>query len=120
MSHAVAGGAAAHPVVAYLKSIDGADDRPAAQPLTDADIARLTGVYTFGVTPADRVEISASKGQLQFARPGHYARGLSHLGAFEFCPVGAETVRIRFADRPGGVILTVHDPDVVLTARKAA
>jgi hypothetical protein len=119
MSHAVAGGARAQSVVEYLKSIDGADDKPAVQPLTDADIARLTGVYTFGVTPADRVEISASKNQLQFGRPGHYARGLFHLGAFVFCPIGAENVRIRFSESAGAMIVTVHDPDVVLTARKA-
>jgi len=118
MSHALAGGPRARPVVDYLKSIEGADDQPAVKPLTDADIARLSGVYTFGFTPADRVEISAVKNQLQFARPGHYPRGLFHLGAFEFCPMGAENVRIRFAEAQGTMTVTVHDPDVVLTAQK--
>ena len=88
--------------------------------MTDADIAKLTGIYTFGVTPADRIEISASKNQLQFARPGHFGRGMFHLGAYEFCPMGAENVRVRFVDSAGTVIVTVHDPDIVLTARKAA
>jgi hypothetical protein len=120
MLHAVAGGAGARSVAEYLKSIDGADDKPAVQPLTDADIAKLTGTYTFGVTPGDRVEVSASKNQLQFARPGHFARGLFHLGAFEFCPIGAENVRIRFAESAGTMTVTVHDPEVVLTARKTA
>ena len=120
MSHAIAGGGPARSVVEYLKSIDGADDKLPAQPLSDADVARLTGAYVFGVTPADRVEISASKNQLQFGRPGHFARGLFHLGALEFCPMGAETVRIKFAEATGKMILTVHDPDIVLTARKLA
>jgi hypothetical protein len=119
MAHAVAGGARAQAVVEYLKSIDGADDKPAVQPLTDADVAKLTGVYTFGVTPADRVEVSATRNQLQFGRPGHYARALFHLGAYEFCPAGAESVRIRFAESAAAMVVTVHDPDVVLTARKA-
>ena len=120
MSHALAGRPAAQAVVEYLKSVQGADDRPAVQPLTDADVAKLAGIYTFGVTPADRIEISANNNQLQFARPAHYARGLFHLGAYEFCPIGAENVRIRFAESAGAVVVTVHDPDVVLTARKSS
>ncbi len=118
LSHAIAGGARAQSVVEYLKTIDGADDKAPVQPLSEADIAMLTGVYTFGVTPADRIEISASKMQLQFGRPGHYPRGLFHLGNHEFCPMGAEAVRIRFAESAGARVVTVHDPDVVLTARK--
>lgn len=120
LSHALAGGPAALQVVEYLKSIEGADDKAAVQPLSDADVAKLSGTYTFGVTPADRIEISAVKNQLQFARPGHYGRGLFHLGAYEFCPVGAENVRIRFAESAGAMTVTVHDPDVVLVARKTA
>ena len=89
--HAVAGGAGARSVVEYLKSIDGADDKPAVQPLTDADVAKLTGTYTFGVTPSDRVEVSTSKNQLQFGRPGHFARGLFHLARSSFVPSGRRT-----------------------------
>jgi len=118
MAHALAGGPRAQPVVDYLTSIAGADDQPPVKPLTDADVARLSGIYTFGFMAADRVEISAVKNQLQFARPGHYARGLFHLGAFEFCPIGAENVRIRFTEAAPSITMTVHDPDVVLTARK--
>lgn len=119
MSHAVAGRDAARSVVEYLKTVEGADEKPSTQPLTDADVAKLIGIYTFGVTPADRVEITATNNQLQIARPAHYARGMFHLGAYEFCPVGAENVRIRFAESAGTMVATVHDPDVVLTARKA-
>jgi hypothetical protein len=118
LSHASAGGPAAQPVVEYLRSIQGADDKLPLQPLTDADVAKLTGTYTFGGTPADRIEITANKNELQFARPGHFGRGLLHLGSYEFCPVGAENVRMRFEESTGVVLLTVHDPDVVLAARK--
>jgi hypothetical protein len=119
LSHAVAGGPRAQAVVEYLKTIPGADDKLAVQPLTDADVAKLSGAYVFGVTPADRIEISAAGNQLQIGRPGHYARGLMHLGSHEFCPVGAENVRVKFTETPGAILVTVHDPDVVLTARKA-
>jgi hypothetical protein len=81
-------------------------------------VAKLTGTYGFGVTPADRIEITADKGQLQFARPGHYGRGLIHLGSYEFYPIGAESVRVRFTEADGAVTLAVHDPDVVLSATK--
>jgi hypothetical protein len=118
LAHAAAGGPAAAPVVEYLKTVQGADDRLAAQPLSDADVAKLTGTYGFGVTPSDRIEITAARGQLQFARPGHYGRGLIHLGSYEFCPIGAESVRVRFTEADGAVTLAVHDPDVVLSATK--
>jgi hypothetical protein len=119
LSHAMAGGVPARAVVEYLKSVPGADEKLSVQPLTDAEVAKLAGTYSFGVMPADKIEITATKNQLQFARPGHYGRGLMHVGSFEFRPVGAENVRVRFAEATGAVVLTVHDPDVVLTARKS-
>jgi hypothetical protein len=120
LKHAVAGGPPAQAVVEYLKSIEGADEMPGRQPLTPEDIAKLSGVYTYGVTPASRVEMAANNGQMTFARPGRFARPLFHLGSYEFCPVGAENVRIRFDESSSGMTLTVRDPDVVLTARKSA
>lgn len=120
LAHALAGGEGARPVVEYLKSIEGADDKPAVQPLADADVAKLTGIYAFGGLPSDRMEVTATKNQLQIGRPGHFPRGLFHLGSFEFCPMGAEHVRIRFAEQTGAMVMTVHDPDIVLTARKTA
>ena len=59
MSHARAGGARAAAVVEYLKSIEGANGTPPNQPLTDADVAKPIGTCTFGVTPIDRVGITA-------------------------------------------------------------
>lgn len=120
LNHATAGGPRAQAVVEYLQSTGGADEKPAEQPLSTADVAKLTGVYTFGLTPADRVEITATKDRLSIGRPGKFPRGLSHLGSFEFYPAGAENVRIRFAETGAAVVLTVHDPGVVLTARKQA
>jgi hypothetical protein len=118
LKHAMAGGPPAESVVEYLRTIEGADERPADQKLTSADIARLSGVYTYGVVPYARIEIASSNGQLTFVRPGRFPRPLYHLGSYEFCPAGAENVRIRFDEAPTGMTLTVHDPDVVATARK--
>jgi hypothetical protein len=118
MQHAVAGGARSRPVVEYLKTVEGAADGPATQPLSEADLAALAGVYTFGPTPADRIEITVVQRQMQLGRPGHYPRGLFHLGQFEFCPIGAENVRIRFSRGPDEMTLGIYDPDVVLIAAK--
>ena len=119
LRHAMAGGPPAQTVVDYLQMIGGADEKPAAQPLSPSDVAKITGAYTFGLGPGDRFEITATKDQLNIGRPGKFSRGLFHLGSFEFSPVGAERVRIRIAESPSAMVLTIHDPDVVLTARKA-
>jgi hypothetical protein len=121
LRHAMAGGPAAQAVVDYLKTVEGSDERPVEKPLTADEAKKLIGVYTFGLTPGMRVEITGNdRNQLSFARPGRYPRGITHLGGYAFVPVGSEHVRVRFAESGGSVILTVHDPDVVLTARKTA
>ena len=117
----MAGGPRAQTVGDYLKTIEGADERPAEKPLSSDEARTLAGVYVYGLTPANRVEITASdKNQISFGRPGRFPRGLTHLGSYEFVPMGAEHVRVRFADAAGAMTLTVHDPDVVLTAKKTA
>ena len=118
LKHALAGGPSAQAVAEYLVALGGADEKPAEQSLSAEDIAKLAGSYSFGREATDRIEVRLEKDRLMFARTGRQARGLFHLGSFEFCPVGAENVRIRFRDDATGLTLAVHDPDVVLSARK--
>jgi len=121
LKHAIAGGPRAQAVVDYLKSIDGADERPMEKPLTAEDAKKLSGNYMFGINTYSRIEMTANtNNQMQFGRPGRFPRGLTHLGSYEFVPIGAEHVRIRFSEATSGMTLTVHDPDVVLTAKKTA
>lgn len=122
LRHAMAGGPKAQAVVEYLKTVDGADDRPIEKPLTADEAKKLVGVYVYGVVAiSNRVEITANdKNQLSFARPGRFGRGLTHLGEHEFVPMGGEHVRVRFEESAAGMTLTVRDPDVVLTAKKNA
>lgn len=120
LSHAKAGGTPAKGVYDYLQTVEGADEQPVKQPLTEAEAGAITGIYPFGVTPADRIEITVTKAQAQIGRPGHYPRGLFHLGGLTFCPMGAESVRVAFDVGSGPTVLTIHDPDVVLTAKKNA
>jgi len=117
LAHAKAGGAQARPVFEFLQQLGDADAPPLA-PLSDADLAKLTGTYIFGLTFNQQVEVTADRGQLTFTRKGAIGRSLFHLGDHVFHPAGAPMVRIRFAEDNGAMVMTVNDPDVVLTARR--
>src|SRR5258708_2363098 len=117
LAHAKAGGEAARPVFEYLQSLKDADADPPI-PLPEADIARLPGTYVFRPVVNQQIEIPADKGLLTWTRKGTTGRGLVHLGDRTFHPMGAASVRIRFAEDPDGMVMTINDPDLVLTARR--
>lgn len=119
LTHAKFGGKQAEPVLRYLESLGDAGS-PAAVPITADELKQLTGVYSFGLAPADKIEVTLSQNSLTFTRPGTFGRGLVHLGDRVFHPAGAEAVRIQFAAVEGAMTLTVHDPTPVLTARRVA
>ena len=120
MVHAKAGGPPAAAVVAYLESIGDAALPLTDEPMSDEDRAMLDGRYVFGDRPRDSFTIATKPNQVALARVGVGARFIRHLGKLEFVPPGAPAVRIRF-EREGGriVAFTIHDPDVVVRARKA-
>jgi hypothetical protein len=118
--HARMGGARAAAVVEFLKTLPGADEVLPVQPLADTEVSALTGGYVFGTGTDERIDITAPKGQLTFARVGHVGRPLLHRGDLAFAPMGAEAVRVRFAHRGAEVVMTIHDPDVVLTVTRSA
>jgi hypothetical protein len=115
LRHALAGGERARVVADYLASVGGADGPAAAPPLTEEQLARVAGTYQ--VEGGGTVTLSVERGRLAFTHGGR-SRGLAHLGALELHPVGAEQVRVRLAESAAGWTLTVHDPDLVLTALK--
>jgi hypothetical protein len=119
LAHARAGGASAAPVVAYLEGLGDADQRIVSEPLSAEALAALTGTYAFGAGATERIEITLDKAAPMFARAGGVPRGLAHRGGLSFSPAGAPEVRIRFVLEKGrGATLTVHDPDVIVTARR--
>ncbi len=119
LAHAKAGGERAKAVVAHLEKIGGADTRLEGRALTDEEIESLVGAYAWGDGPTERILIDGAKGQLGFMRISATRRGLAQRAPGEFSPAGAPGVRIRFAIEGGRAVrLTVHDPDLVLTARR--
>lgn len=126
LAHAKAGGEAARPVFEFLQSLGDADvDPPVA--LSDKDLAALAGTYVFGLGVAQQIELTIDQRQgasamyspLTWTRKGTMGRPLFHLGERSFYPAGASAVRIRFTEDKDGVVMTVHDPELVLTARRS-
>jgi hypothetical protein len=120
LAHARAGGADAAAVVTYLESVGGADTRPPTAPLPPADRDAVVGRYTFGAGARDRFDVEVRNDQLGLERPGTPRGLLHHTGDLVFFPSGVPTVRIAFVREGAGVArMTIADPDVVLTARRA-
>ncbi len=117
LSHAKAGGSSAQEVLKYLEALGGADGKPSV-PITEQEMTAIAGSYAFGVGPTERIDISVNKGQLLFTRAGTTARRLFPLSDRAFYPAGSSAVQIRFAGDAPNMSLSVHDPDLVLTARR--
>jgi hypothetical protein len=119
LAHARFGGERAKPVLEYLQQLGDADPKLDSLALTDADAEKLVGTYSYGSAPTARITIDVTKGQLGFLRTDAVKRGLTQRAPGEFSPQGAPNVRIKFVVENGkATALTVHDPDVVLTARR--
>jgi len=117
LAHAHAGGEEARPVFEFLQGLGdaGAD---AAAALSQHEIDAIVGVYRFGSGASDSVEVTSEKNNITWTRRGTMGRPLFHLGDRVFFPSGASAVRIRFTERGGETQMTVHDPDVIMTAMR--
>ena len=117
LAHAKAGGDAARPVADFLDSL-GDSGAESQTPLAKPDLDAILGVYWFGPSDNDRIDVTAEKETVTWTRRGAMGRPLFHLGDRVFYPWGASAVRIRFLSENGDTVMTVNDPGVVLTARK--
>ena len=114
LAHARAG--VAKEVIAYLEALREAGGSPNKM-LSQQDKEKLVGIYEFGPGANDRLEITLPKNQLTFNRVGiGTARPIHYLGEGDFYPAGARAVRIRV----DGKTLTVHDGELVITAKALA
>lgn len=120
LAHARAGGEPARPVLAYLESLGDADPRAALEPLGEAQAAAIVGRYRYGAGERDYLVVERAGENLVLRRADLNQRRLLHVGALAFFPTGAEAVRIRFSAEVPAKTLTIHDPDLVLTAEREA
>jgi hypothetical protein len=121
LAHAKAGGEAARPVLEFLQSLGDADAVPPV-PLSPSDADAVKGMYIFGISASQRVDVTIDRGQATWARPGMMGGmmggPLFHLGNRVFYPWGAPSVRVRFSGESESVSMTINDPDIVLIARR--
>jgi len=119
LAHARAGGGPARAVIDYLESFDDVEDRPDPARPDATDRATILGVYAFGAGERDRFEVLERQGGLAIRRDGHPARPLYRLGVSGFHPAGAAHVHIAFdVDHAGTTRLSIHEGEVVFTARR--
>jgi hypothetical protein len=117
LAHAKAGGEQARAVYDYLHTLGDADQPPEA-PLSDQDRASILGTYVFGSDARQQVDVTVEQGKLTWTRKGTMGRWIFHSGERVFYPCGAPAVKIHFAEKNEGVLMTISDPDVVLVARR--
>lgn len=129
LAHARMGGEAARPLFEFLQSLGDADTEPPVS-LSDAEASTFVGTYLFGLGVTQQVEVNADlkmyanskmythAPQLNWTRKATMTRPLFHLGDHTFFPAGAPSVRIRFTEDVGAVLMTVADGDLVMTARR--
>jgi len=114
LSHAKAGGAQALEVRKFLESLGDADGQatPAHTP------EEFIGIYKYG--DGRDIEIGIRIGRLQMTMKSAGSRFLVPVGARSYHPVGAHAVRIQFAPDTTGMLMTIHDASLVVTARRAS
>ena len=119
LAHARAGGEPARAVVEYLESVGGADPRPKEAALTDAQRESVLGTYVYGRGEGDRLSIEMRRPGLMLVPAGGVARGLVHLGARVFHPVGAPDVQIVFAGgERAATSISIRDGSLELVATR--
>lgn len=129
LAHARMGGEAAKSTFQFLQSLGDADTDPPVS-LSEAEAVSLVGTYVFGQGATQQVEVNADlkmyanskmythAPQLNWTRTGTMTRSLFYLGGHTFYPAGAPSVRIRFTEDDGFVLMTVSDAEQVVTARR--
>ena len=119
LSHARAGGTGSTEVLKYLESLGDADPRYTNEPLADADRTAILGSYAFGPGATERFVVTSNDRGMSIARSGASARNLFHQGGRVFHPVGADRVKIRFAEGSPSTRMTIEDGPRVVTAQRA-
>lgn len=120
MSHARAGGPDAAPVVQFLTGMGDADIPLPSAPISAAERELVIGKYVYGPGPRDFFTVDVQRDTLGIERPQSSRRSLVHTGNLVFFPIGVPTAKIAFAVEDGKATrLTVADPDVMMTAKRA-
>jgi hypothetical protein len=118
LDHARAGRERAKPIYDYLVALGDAGG-PSLTELSKEQIDSLLGTYVFGEGPNDRFIVALDRNLLMLKRGAGDGRPLKHTGDLAFYPAGSNAVSVRFARAGAQRTLTIHDAELVVTARLA-
>ena len=107
-------------VIEYLGGVEGAQPQT-DKPLDDEQKKVYLGTYVYGTATDETLTIVEMKnGMLGIRRGERVPRHLFHLGEHTFHPTGAPSVRVSFRlkEKGNAETLTVHDADLIVTARR--
>ena len=98
MYHARAGEQKAQSVVQYLEEVGDADvSEPGVDEIPADEQHAILGTYSFGDGEGESIQILIERNELRIKRPGRVGRKLARVEKYEYHPVGAPAVRVRFA-----------------------
>ena len=102
--------------IQYLEGLGDADIRTDTKPLP-ADPSAYLGNYRYDRGDEGTFQIVETRGGLGLETPGNFPRSLFHLGANEFHPGGARSIRVRFSFE-GDVAsrVEIYDPELSIRA----
>jgi len=118
LAHAKAG--ESKPMIEYLETIGGADQRRTSLDISDTEKSGFLGEYRFGPGKQDVLIVTENKnGMMQLQRLEGNRLNIRRIDPDAFAPAGSDSVRIRFKMEAGkAVSLTIHDPDPTIVATR--
>jgi len=109
-------------LIAYLEELGDAGSHREYPDMDPAEKQKYLGDYMYGAGPDDGFSIKLNmRDLLSFGRLGKFGGALYQTGENTFKYNGTSSVKITFSKEDGKVrSLTIHEPGLTLTARKAA
>jgi hypothetical protein len=107
-------------LIAYLEELGNADMKQKNIEMDDAEKEKYLGDYKYGDGPEEGFSVKINMRKLiSLGKLGAFGGGLYKQDDGSFIYNGVSSVRITFSDEQDKVVsLTVHEPDLILTAKK--
>lgn len=107
-------------LIAYLESLGNAEVREQYIELTETEKIKYLGDYKYGDGPADGFSIKLNMNKnISLGKLGKFGGALNQKAENTFLYNGTSSVEVSFQFANNRVIsLTVHEPDLILTANK--
>lgn len=107
-------------LISYLEGLGNADPVEKSLPIEDSEKSKYVGDYRYGDGPADGFTVKVnSRKMITLGKLGKNGGALYKKAENVFTYQGIKSVEIKFTVENSKVVsLTIHEPDLTLTARK--